>query len=97
MAEKAEWTVAECCRTLRVSPSGFYAWRQRPVSARTTRDQQLRVQVRASHAASRGRYGRPRVWKDLHEAGERVSQKRVGRLMREEGLQARASASARPP
>jgi transposase InsO family protein len=48
------------------------------------------VQVRASHAASRGRYGRPRVWKDLQEAGEHVSQKRVGRLMREEGLRARA-------
>jgi transposase InsO family protein len=29
------------------------------------------------------------VWKDLHEAGERVSEKRVGRLMREDGLRAR--------
>jgi transposase InsO family protein len=54
------------------------------------RDGQLRVQIRASHSASRGRYGRPRVWKDLHEAGERVSEKRVGRLMREERLRARA-------
>ncbi len=89
-AERAEFTVAECCRALRVSPSGFYASQDRPASARTTRDAQLRVQVRASHAASRGRYGRPRVWKDLHEAGERISQKRVGRLMREEGLRARA-------
>jgi transposase InsO family protein len=81
--------VAECCRALRVSPSGFYASQERPVSARTARDQQLRVQVRASHAASRGRYGRPRVWKDLHEAGEHISQKRVGRLMREDGLRGR--------
>ena len=72
------------------SPSGFYAWHTRPASARARRDQHLRVQVRASHAASRGRYGRPRVWKDLHEAGERISQKRVGRLMREEGLRGRA-------
>jgi putative transposase len=81
--------VVECCRALRVSPSGFYAWQQRPESARATRDRQLRVQIRASHAASRGRYGRPRVWKDLREAGERVSEKRVGRLMREDGLRAR--------
>jgi transposase InsO family protein len=75
---------------LRVSPSGFYAWQQRPESARAGRDRQLRMQIRASYAASRGRYGRPRVWKDLHEAGERVSEKRVGRLMREDGLRARA-------
>ena len=26
-AEKAAFTVADCCRALRVSPSGFYAWR----------------------------------------------------------------------
>ena len=48
------------------------------------------MHIRASYAASRGRYGRPRVRKDLHEAGERVSEKRVGRLMREDGLRARA-------
>jgi transposase InsO family protein len=29
------------------------------------------------------------VWKDLHEAGEPVSEKRVGRLMRAEGLRGR--------
>ena len=82
--------MAACCRALRVSPSGFYAWQQRPESARAGRDRQLRMHIRASYAASRGRYGRPRVWKDLHEAGERVSEKRVGRLMREDGLRARA-------
>ena len=45
-------------------------------------------QICASHAPAR-RYGRPRVWKDLHEAGKRVSEKRAGRLMREAGLRAR--------
>jgi transposase InsO family protein len=74
---------------LRVSPSGFYAWQGRPLSARARRDAHLRVQVRAFHTASRGRYGRPRVWKDLHEAGEHVSEKRVARLMREDGLRGR--------
>ena len=49
-------------------------------------DRQLRVAIRASHAASRGCYGRPRIWKDLREAGEHVSEKRVGRLMRQEGV-----------
>jgi transposase InsO family protein len=75
---------------LRVSPSGFYAAQQRPESARAVRDRQLRIAIRASHEASHRHYGRPRVWKDLHEAGERISEKRVGRLMREDGLRARA-------
>jgi transposase InsO family protein len=47
----------------------------------------LRTKLRAFHAASHDRYGRPRLWKDLKEDGEMVSEKRVRRLMREEGLQ----------
>jgi putative transposase len=75
---------------LRVSPSGFYAWQQRPESARARQDRHLRLRIRASHEASRQRYGRPRIWQDLHEEGECVSEKRVARLMRAEGLRARA-------
>jgi putative transposase len=74
---------------LQVTRSGFYAWQRRPESAHVRRDRHLRVRVRASHDASRRAYGRPRIWKDLVEEGERVSEKRVGRLMREEGVVAR--------
>jgi len=72
-----------------VSTSGFYARQQRPESTRARRDRHLRVRIRASHEAAHRHYGRPRIWKDLHEEGERVSEKRVARLMRAEGLRAR--------
>jgi len=49
----------------------------------------LRVRVRTSFEVSRRRYGSPRVHRDLLEQDIRVSRKRVVRLMREEGLQAR--------
>jgi putative transposase len=78
------------CQVLDVSTSGYYEWCRRPESPHVQRDRQLLVLVRASHHGAKRRYGRPRVWKDLHEAGERVSEKRVGRLMREDGLRARA-------
>ena len=54
----------------------------------------LRVLVRASFDASKRRYGSPRIHRDLLEEGERVSRKRVIRLMQEDGLVARASGSA---
>ncbi|MCC7179925.1 MAG: IS3 family transposase [Acidobacteria bacterium] len=89
-AEKAEHSLTILCRCLEVTRSGFYAWQRRPESARAVRDRQLRVRIRASHEASRGRYGRPRVWRDLRDEGEHTSEKRVARLMRAEGLRARA-------
>jgi len=45
--------------------------------------------VHASFAASKGRYGSPRIHEDLSERGERVSRKRVIRLKQKEGLNAR--------
>lgn len=90
-AEKAHHSLTLLCRCLRVTRSGFYAWQQRPPSVRAHRDDQLKVLVRASFAASKGRYGSPRIHRDLLEDHhEHVSRKRVIRLMREDGLQARA-------
>jgi putative transposase len=86
-AEKARHTVRILCRCLQVTPSGFYAWAKRGLSARAQRDVVLRTKLRAFHAASGHRYGRPNLWKDLQEDGEAVSEKRVARLMREAGLQ----------
>jgi putative transposase len=86
-AKQAEHTVTILCRCMRVTRSGFYAWAKRGLSARAKRDVVLRTKLRAFHAASKDRYGRPRLWKDLKEDGEAVSEKRVGRLMREEGLE----------
>ena len=78
------------CQALGVSSSGYYAWARRPESAHAQRDRQLRVLVRASFDASKHRYGSPRIHEDLLEQQERVSRKRVIRLMQEDGLQARA-------
>jgi len=89
-AEKASFRISELCRALDVSPSGFYASARRPESARRQQDRRLKVLVRASFEGSRHRYGSPRIHRDLREDhDERVSRKRVIRLMQEEGLIAR--------
>ena len=88
-AEKANFSIAAMCRVLRVTRSGFYAWRKRKASARWLRDRNLLRPIRTSFHGSRDTYGSPRVHRDLKEAGERVSRKRVARLMREAGLQSR--------
>ena len=89
--EKATYPIRVLCRTLGVSPSGFYAWQARPpVSRRARQDARLRHQLRLAHGASSGVYGSPRLHQVLHQAGQRISRKRVIRLMRLEGLRGRA-------
>lgn len=83
---RAEHHVATLCRVLDVSPSGYYAWRQRGLSARQATDQRLSRRIQAIHRHSRGTYGRPRVHAELVDEGWCVGGKRIARLMRTQGL-----------
>jgi transposase InsO family protein len=80
--------VAALCRTVRVSTSGYYAWRKREPSERHKQDQALLSQIRQFFVCSKQTYGSPRIWKDLKEARISCGKHRVARLMRRAGLQA---------
>ena len=86
-AHQAFHGVAPVCRTLGVSPSGYYAWRKRPLSPRARADVELTAQIQALHRESRGTYGAPRIHADLAAHGIHVGRKRVARLMRTAALQ----------
>ena len=70
------------CRLLKVSASGYYAWRKRPESARAERDRELMPRIRRIHAASRGVYGSPRVHAELVAEGVCIGRHKVAKLMR---------------
>ncbi len=77
------------CEVLGVSRSGYYAWRKCTPSARAKSDAQLAVEIAGTHKRSRSTYGSPRVHAELRARGVRVGKKRIERLMRENGIQAR--------
>jgi putative transposase len=81
-AHQAFHPIATMCRVLDVSPSGYYAWRKRPLSARARTDVELTAHIEAIHRESRGTYGAPRVHAELAAQGIHVGRKRVARLMR---------------
>jgi len=83
---RREFAVVLMCRVLGVARSGYYAWRKREPSTRARSNERLRLEVRAIHRSAHGRYGSPRVHAELRARGERVSRKRVARLMRQDGL-----------
>ena len=79
---QADFPVRAMCRVLDLSPSGYYAWLDREPSDRAKRDEKLTERIEAVWRENRRVYGRPRIYADLKEAGERVGEKRVGRLMK---------------
>jgi putative transposase len=86
---RSEYPVRLMCHVLEVSPSGFYLWRTRAPSARAIADERLMLNVRVAHQQSGGTYGAPRIHRELRDEGIRVGQKRVARLMRQQGLRGR--------
>jgi len=77
------------CRVLKVSRSGYYAWRGRPESERDMENRRLVDRIRMVHKKSRKTYGSPRVHSQLVLDGERCSRGRVARLMSANGIRAR--------
>jgi len=81
---------ATVCRALGVSEAWFYKWRDGDGSPRRARREQLRAAITQLFAAHQGRYGSPRITDDLREAGWRVTEKTVAKIMHEQGLRARS-------
>lgn len=68
---------------MRVSRSGFLAWRKREPSGRALEDAALTDLIKVIHEQSLDKYGAPRIHIELREDhGVRVGRKRGARLMR---------------
>ena len=78
------------CRRYHVTPSGFYAWCRRSESAHAEQDRRLLAEIERLFLAHAERYGSPRIYRRLVDAGWTVSRRRVARLMRTAGLRAKA-------
>ena len=74
------------CRILQVTPSGFRNWRRRPYSTRKTHDERLKLLIEDIDHQHKGRYGAPRIQKQLAADGHQHSVRRIARLMRDLGL-----------
>jgi putative transposase len=86
-AHQDQFPVQRMCSLLEVSPSGYYAWRARPLSGRAQANQKLVAEIRDIHQQSRQTYGSPRVHAELLARGFSASKNRVARLMRAEDIQ----------
>ena len=61
---QGEFPVERLCDVLKVSRSGYYAWKGRPPAAQTVRREELLGQIREAHAENRDVYGSPKIHRE---------------------------------
>jgi putative transposase len=88
IVREAELSAAAACQVLEVSRSAYYAWRDGEPSQRAHQEAALTPLVRAVFWKHRRRYGARRIAAELADLGERCSPRRVGNIMKSQGLRA---------
>ncbi|MCF7965690.1 MAG: IS3 family transposase [Methylobacter tundripaludum] len=85
------YPVGMMCRLLSVSRSGYYSWKNRPLSDRDQANQKLLTEIKRVFEDEKGRPGSPRISRRLQEEGKPASRHRVAKLMKDNGLRAKAA------
>jgi putative transposase len=80
------WSVGVLCDVMQVTARGFRKWLTRPMSSRQRGDMKVLAHIREQYGLSFGSYGRLRMTMELKEAGLDVGERRVGRLMKINGI-----------
>jgi len=83
---RCRWGVEPICRALQFAPATYYARRSRCPSARSIRDEALKVEVARVHAENFDVYGADKAWTQMNREGIPVARCTVERLMRDLGL-----------
>lgn len=92
---KSSWPITRQCEVFNVSTSGYFEHQRRKIvddpaiPGKRISDAALLTHIKAVHAASKGEYGWPRVWRELRANCVRVWKERVRRLMKEHNIKAR--------
>ncbi len=80
------YPVRMMCGALKVSRSGYYAWRKRPESDRASTDRSLTDSIREIYRDSKGVYGAVKIRAELKAQGQPYGRHKIARLMRLVGL-----------
>ncbi len=86
---RSSFLVEKACNSLKVSRSGYYAWKWRGKSQRALRNEELLLEIRIIFEKKRKTYGSPRITAELRKKGFKCSENRVARLMNKHGLKAK--------
>ena len=79
---RSRFRLQKMCKALKLSRSGYYAWRRRGSSQRELENEKLLKEIKLVHEQSRKIYGSPRITAELKSKNIKCSKNRIARLMR---------------
>ena len=85
---KRRLNVSGVLRILGVSRSGYHAFKEHTPSAGQKKKEQRMEQIKTIHEESHEIYGAPKIAARLRQKGDRISERTVGKYMREIGIRA---------
>lgn len=86
---KKKFSIEKMAEVLDVSRAGYYDFLKRGESSTAKENKRLKEKIKQIHEVSRRVYGSPRIHAELLRQGEKCSRKRVARLMKASGIQAK--------
>ena len=89
--------IEKMCKVLEVGSSGYYKWKNKPISNRTARKNEIKQQITEIYFASKQRYGSPRITIELNALGYKISRITVAKYMKELGLRSKLSKKFKVP
>lgn len=87
--QRPDYSLVRLCSALRVSRSGYYAWRQRPLSIRQRANEGLLQAIQRIHVQSKGCYGILKCWQQLKREGMDCGRARIAKLRQAHGIYAK--------
>ena len=73
---------------LGVSRSGYHAWLKRVLSNTEKRREAAKAKIQDIYDESKQDYGAPKITKELRKSGEIISERTVGKYMKQMGIKA---------
>jgi transposase InsO family protein len=86
---RSAFAAEKMCLALKISKSGYYAWRVRSKSTRNLANEKLDHHIRIIYEQSKGTYGSPRITEELNKQEIACSENRVAARMRKNNIKAK--------
>lgn len=85
---KRRVSVSGMLKHLGVSRSGYHAWLKRVPSNMEKRREAVKAKIQDIYDESKQNYGAPKITKELRKSGEIISERTVGKYMKQMGIKA---------